>query len=429
MAEHIVIRIIIMHQNSAKKKDPSVTIFEHCKTGAIDNIKELITADPNLIYIKNDSGETLLCAAVQYQQEEIVKYLLEKNCSIGLTNDHQEISGGATKVLTPLMRAASLGNVSILNLLIERALLIDQDKAPQQRKNLLEETDNSGMTALYYAIIGNQVHATKALLKAGADFSHIKDIHGKNMLEVASSTGSTELVNLLKKYFNPVLELTNDEFEEYFSKNTLAINRLKNSEQDSLLIQSCASADSEKALWLLSQPSINISEKNPNSHWDALMTASYHGGTEIVSELLKKEGISCSNQNNYGSTALILAAFKGHTEIAKMLLDHDLSQLDKKNNFGISPLMAATLSGNTELMKLLLSKKDLSTIYQKSPMEFVMLHLVALLASLFYQNPQLFNTLSSKIDAKTTDSAEPIILSNANASAKINKKSPGTPKS
>jgi len=85
-----------------------------------------------------------------------------------------------------------------------------------------------------------------------------------------------------------------------------------------------------------------------------LMTASYHGDTNIVEYLLECPGIKVNIADNNGYTALASALLDdNHAEIVEALLGAG-AEADKPNNLNETPLLKACLNGQAKTVRLLL---------------------------------------------------------------------------
>ncbi|MBW5390752.1 ankyrin repeat domain-containing protein [Brachyspira hampsonii] len=147
-------------------------------------IAELLIEKGADIEAKDDDGINALVYASTYNNEEMVKFLLEKgadaNTVCEIENEHTDISS------TPLMNAAYRGNTNIINMLLENGADINY-------------TTDFGMTALMMAASFNQFEAAKVLLENNADTS-VTDEYGRTALDLAKLEDYKDIVQLLEKY-------------------------------------------------------------------------------------------------------------------------------------------------------------------------------------------------------------------------------------
>ena len=147
-------------------------------------ITELLIEKGADIEAKDDDGINALVYASTYNNEEMVKFLLEKgadaNTVCEIENEHTDIAS------TPLMNAAYRGNTNIINMLLENGANINY-------------TTDFGMTALMMAASFNQFGAAKVLLENNTDTS-ITDEYGRTALDLAKLEDYKDIVELLEKY-------------------------------------------------------------------------------------------------------------------------------------------------------------------------------------------------------------------------------------
>ncbi|PCG20424.1 ankyrin repeat domain-containing protein [Brachyspira sp. G79] len=147
-------------------------------------IAELLIEKGADIEAKDNDGINALVYASTYNNEEMVKFLLEKgadaNTVCEIENEHTDISS------TPLMNAAYRGNTNIINMLLENGADINY-------------TTDYGMTALMMAASFNQFEAAKILLENNADTS-ITNGYGETALDLAKEEDYKDIVELLEQY-------------------------------------------------------------------------------------------------------------------------------------------------------------------------------------------------------------------------------------
>jgi hypothetical protein len=132
---------------------------------------KLAGKDPNSFI----GSETLLYFAAKNKNEKLVSYLL----SLGANPLNPNKSGN-----TPLMAAASVGNLSILKNIFEK----DQ--------NGLNLRNKIGWNALMFAAKNNDLSALNFLLEKGLD-PDMQDKFGRTALMISSKSGFTSIVDRL----------------------------------------------------------------------------------------------------------------------------------------------------------------------------------------------------------------------------------------
>ncbi len=145
------------------------------------------------INIRQYDGATPLFAAVQSNSTGIVKLLISNGADVNIP---------LTNGTTPLCRAAAQDNVEIVDHLLQ---------APGIRVN---QTDDEGATALYFACQVGQVGSARLLLDKKADLN-IVDIDVVAPLHLACLHGFTEIVEMLLEAGAGVEMLTKDDYSPY----------------------------------------------------------------------------------------------------------------------------------------------------------------------------------------------------------------------
>lgn len=149
-------------------------VFDVARKGTIEQIKELVMANPSVVNNINKEGFSPLILACYRGNNDVAKYLIENNCDIN----------GNSAMGTPLMSCIVKGNNEMSAFLIEK----------KANPNL---ADVNGMTALIYSVQFQNINIIELLLKNNADKSH-KDKQGKTAFEYAAFSGNEKIINLLK---------------------------------------------------------------------------------------------------------------------------------------------------------------------------------------------------------------------------------------
>ncbi|WP_295153798.1 ankyrin repeat domain-containing protein [uncultured Brachyspira sp.] len=147
-------------------------------------ITELLIEKNADIEARDDNDINALIYAVNFDNEDMVKLLLEKgadaNTVAKIENEHTDISP------TPLMNAAYKGNTNIINMLLENNADINY-------------ATDFGITALMMAANFNRFESAKILLENNADTS-VTNGYGKTALDMAKEQDYKDIVSLLEKY-------------------------------------------------------------------------------------------------------------------------------------------------------------------------------------------------------------------------------------
>eukprot|EP01130_Rhizamoeba_saxonica_P016897 TRINITY_DN790_c0_g1_i3.p1 TRINITY_DN790_c0_g1~~TRINITY_DN790_c0_g1_i3.p1 ORF type:complete len:840 (+),score=162.66 TRINITY_DN790_c0_g1_i3:259-2778(+) len=224
-------------------------LFEACKVGDLDTVKEFISQDPQYINVSSNLDEdhrnpllfaageghihiiewllnngadpaatasefrtNLLTEAVKHNQIEVVKYVLEEqkfhNFNVDETTSSIKWSA--------LHYACNFGNFEILQYLISKGASIDlqtnQGRSPLHlafnHPNLIDlllenganvnQIDSRGQSTLHRCAIIGDIMSTEKLLEAGADVN-LLDINGDTPLDIADRMNMWEVALRLWK--------------------------------------------------------------------------------------------------------------------------------------------------------------------------------------------------------------------------------------
>ncbi|XP_043999072.1 kinase D-interacting substrate of 220 kDa B isoform X3 [Gambusia affinis] len=252
---------------------------------------------------------------------------------------------------TPLMVAAELGSLEIVQELIRRGATVDMD-------------DVDCWTALISAAKEGHLEVVRELLESGANLEH-RDMGGWTALMWAAYKGRTEVARLLlEREANPNIT------GQYSVYPIIWAAGRGHAEIVHLLLQYGAKVNcSDKygttpLIWAsrkghydsvmhLLANGADVDQEGANSR-TALIVAVKGGHTDVVKELLKRNpNVNLTDKD--GNTALSIAAKEGHTEIVQDLLDAGtyVNNLDRS---GETVLIGAVKGGHVEIVRALLNK-------------------------------------------------------------------------
>ncbi|MES2811425.1 MAG: ankyrin repeat domain-containing protein [Bacteroidota bacterium] len=149
-------------------------VFNVARSGTVNEIKELVKSDPNIINVLNSEGYSPLILACYKGNVEVVEYLIKNVKDINYT----------TAMGTALMAAVVKKNVPIVKLLLEN----------NANPNI---SDSNGSTALIYATIFKSYEIADLLIKYKGDNAH-KDNRGNSALDYAILADDDKLIQILK---------------------------------------------------------------------------------------------------------------------------------------------------------------------------------------------------------------------------------------
>lgn len=246
--------------------------------------------------VKND-----LCSAVDYEDLEIVKRVLENGADIEAVNNEN---------MTPLIAAAAYGYLDIVELLLENGANI-------------EARDDNYQTALFRAVENDYLDIAEYLMDKGANI-HIRKDEEWTLLMSAAYDGYLELVKCLVE-------------------RGVLINEVRDGD-DTALSYAILHGHREVVEYLLgygaNKPEMDI------------VNSSSIGLLDRVKYLVEVLKVDLEKRNSESNTALHMAAKYGHFNIAEYLLEKG-AYIDAKGEFGVTPLMTATFHYHYDIMDML----------------------------------------------------------------------------
>jgi ankyrin repeat protein len=294
--------------NARTTIDHTTTLMAACSLGHLRIVDELLN-DPSIRIDATDYADrTALYHACPYTS--IVKKLVEKEASVrGLDRFHK----------TVLMRAAQIGNLDTLKILLGKKPDIDC-------------IDADGHTALAYASIGGHPEAVALLLDHDADPA-IADNDDATPLILAAKHGHADVVDRLMGYVTG----TGLDICDYQGRTAVAHASIRGHAS----IVECLLKNNATA-WLPDHQ-----ETTP------LMHACIHNHPLVVR--LFSEKIDAVDKT--GHTALYYAAREEALECARILVSRHASP-GLANAAGIAPFLVACMTGHLAMVKLLADTSD-----------------------------------------------------------------------
>mmetsp|Transcript_16304 Transcript_16304/g.23998 ORF Transcript_16304/g.23998 Transcript_16304/m.23998 type:complete len:341 (-) Transcript_16304:89-1111(-) len=278
-------------------KDGNNAIHGAVFAGHADVVKYLVESCGASLEISNNLGCSPLWLAAGYNHADILVYIIDKT-----ENPKKALLEANSTGDTPLLAAASRGNLDICRALIEQA----------KKHNLLEElmsaSNHSGDTPLKVAIAS--------------------DVSGEDVIDLLLVHASEKVVNTPnKKCLTP-------------------------------LLVACERDNDKLARKLLDKKAdVNFCDSTGAS---PLAVASFCGSKDVLKVLVDlKQSNSLEQANNNGCTPLWLAARSGRAEVAAILLESGADP-NIRNNDGLSPLDVAAKYERHEVLQLFQKPKATS---------------------------------------------------------------------
>ncbi|CAD5116121.1 DgyrCDS5046 [Dimorphilus gyrociliatus] len=331
-----------IEQRTNKQRTTQTNKYVHELFDTAENMNKVCE---ELVNHKDIEGATALHLAIQNQQYETIKFLLDKGANVmerkenGVTALHLASAQGLTAVVslildyyaiidcvdledcTPLHRASQYNHVKTLEVLLQRG-------ASANRK------DRDGLLPIHLAAWKGQVDAVKFLLER-TDHENIYeiDVFDKTALHWAVENGQYECAVILIKYGRTRLIQMKD-----YSDMSALHYAAKKGNLDIL------------KLMLSNNAEVGAKDRDERA---SLHYAAKYGHYECVKALLDKSGQETNDSDVDGRTPLHLACLSGHNKILSLLLSHG-ADLSNRDDHYCTPLMLASATGHTSTIQLLL---------------------------------------------------------------------------
>lgn len=149
----------------------TMEFFNQIRTGDLGGVKGSLSAHPELLIARDQRGSTPLIMASYYNNEGVVKHLLE----LGAPVDEKDGSGN-----TPLMGVCFKGYEEMAGILIEAGADVNA-------------RNEMGATCLIFAVTFKKEGVARILIAHGADLT-ARDSQGKSALDHARAQGLNNLL-------------------------------------------------------------------------------------------------------------------------------------------------------------------------------------------------------------------------------------------
>ena len=252
-----------------------------------------------------DAG-SLLITAIQYNNLEIVKLLVEHGIDVNWISESKEITFGLGEYYsyweTPLLTAAQNDNYEIVKYLLDNGAIVNDDR------------DINGNTALLIAIRNENADIVSELIDHGANVN-TKNKKFETPLIVASQSGNESVVNCLldhgaKLRDNKDVNLADAVKDNYFLvakyliDNGSDVNEIYKDKETPLA--KAIGKENPALVKYLTEHGADINQPYGNSLDTPLHDAVIFGNKDIVKYLVKK-GAYVNAKNQKGETPINLA--------------------------------------------------------------------------------------------------------------------------
>lgn len=286
------------------------TLVQACKNnqkGAVQVILKSGCADING---RDEAGSTPLLYACRNNAPDIVKMLLDHGADANICDE---------KDFMPLHYAAALGNMPVINLLVTAGADVNS-------------TARGGHTPLMFMAKNGKMAAALQFIKNPEVDVSIRDNTGRTAVNYAIAAGQQQLV----KVFLPLLGKGMDDTD---------------AEGNTMLHYACNFGQPEIVRLLLQRGRDSVNKTDDSGETPLMMAA--RNSNLVIVKLLLEAGASAEGANGEGVTALHLAAVKGNASLGKALLNAG-ADINGRTREGHTPLMYAIAEEKSEFAEMLI---------------------------------------------------------------------------
>jgi len=314
-------------------------IIDASKEGDLEEVKQLISSDPQLTHQRDETEKTPLHWACRGVHEDVAIYLINAGADVNAIDKNQ---------ISPLHSIAARGNIRIAELLIENGANVNlQD---YEKQTPLHYAGIYGFDQMVVLLIDNgadlearnsrertplilsarergYINVIQVLVERGADIN-AKDKYQSTALDLAAWRGFEDVVNYLLDH-DAIIEVDDPYFIESVVANGLG--RLFN-----------------KIITLGAD--INITTENGGT----LLHRAAEGGSVVIIDNLLGEGLDINQQDRFGMTPLHYASEYGQSEAVEFLLSND-AKINSRTLKGETPYNLAKAKDHQDVIDILIT--------------------------------------------------------------------------
>lgn len=361
-----------------------LTAHDAVQKGDIDFLTDFIEAFPSLVNATDHKENSLVHAAVQGGQYQMLKWLIQHQARINISNYDD---------ITPLHLACRAGHLKLAQLLLESGADVNASYSLyhastyfncsplhsaiighnldmvklllQHRADLKGNKETYHLSPLYLAIREAQSHLVDYLIQQGSDFNQA-DNEGLTAMDIAMSFEHPDVLKVLQKHGAEVSPATAaakgllDKITQFLDHDP---ELLKQEFNGACLIHIAAKAGQTPMVQLLIERGSKINRLASGWEYNAsapLFLAVQQGHLETAQLLLThKAKVNMTGGSYEKITPIFCAVQQQNLEMVQLLIDYKADINHKCGGYGInkSPLYRAAEFNHTEMVQLLLNHK------------------------------------------------------------------------
>ncbi|XP_051172785.1 putative ankyrin repeat protein RF_0381 [Leptopilina boulardi] len=324
------------------------SLINCCRLGDEEDVKHIITHYKFSDYPELLEGYVLICEALNNDNMQVVKLLLQNGANVNVTRNSTENS--------PLHLAIIKNNIEILQLLLEKNV----------RLNVVNKEKK---TPLHIAIDQQNEEFVKLLLDKGAD-TEFKDKFNYTPLHMAIKNGNLKIIQHLINHKADINSFRENETALHFAvKNNRSdivklllkndVIKINSTSYYSLLFLAVSQCNHKILLLLLehqneNENEMNVDEKiNSESNFKVLLHRAVVDGNREIIAVLVKYNFDINSKDEFGRTPMYHAYTHNKLDICKYLLKSG-SSINEKIDENLNILHVSVENNDEKFVKFLL---------------------------------------------------------------------------